>query len=47
MAKKELEQEVPKEDTKVEQGTETPDKPKTNVPVKKEVLPDGTIVEHF
>lgn len=47
MAKKEVEQEVPEVETKVEQGTEDPDKSKQKAPVKKEVLPDGTIVEHF
>lgn len=47
MATKETKQEVPKEETKITQGTESPDKPKQKAPVKKEVLPNGTIVEHF
>ena len=34
-------------ETLVSEGTEDPNKPKVNAPVKKEVLPDGTIVEHF
>ena len=34
-------------ETVVTEGSEDPNKTKVNAPVKREVLHDGTIVEHF